>query len=83
MPIKTTMTSKGQVTVPVEIRQKLGLRQGDRVEFLEQGDDTVIRRVPDPKNPFERYKGALKGLGGDTRAIKRWLSDLRNDEDGR
>jgi antitoxin PrlF len=61
MPLQSTMTSKGQVTVPVEIRRRLGLRQGDRVEFSEKGSDTVIRRAPDSKNPFERYKGALKG----------------------
>lgn len=81
MPLESTMTSKGQVTVPVEIRRRLGLRQGDRVEFSEKGDDTVIRRAPDSKNPFERYKGALKGVKGNRRAINRWLTGLRDDEE--
>ncbi len=30
----TTVTSKGQVTIPKEIRQKLGIRKGTRVEFV-------------------------------------------------
>jgi antitoxin PrlF len=30
-----TLTSKGQITVPVEVRQALGLDAGDRVEFVE------------------------------------------------
>jgi AbrB family looped-hinge helix DNA binding protein len=29
------MTSKGQITIPVEVRQKLGVEAGDRVEFVE------------------------------------------------
>ena len=30
-----TLTSKGQITIPVAVREKLGLRTGDRVEFVE------------------------------------------------
>ncbi len=49
MPI-TTMTSKGQVTIPKEIRQRLGLRQGDQLVFRfdEQGKLTVEPATPKP-----------------------------------
>ena len=30
-----TLTSKGQITIPVEVRQALGVDTGDRVEFVE------------------------------------------------
>ncbi len=30
-----TVTSKGQVTIPVEVRQRMGLGTGDRIEFVE------------------------------------------------
>jgi len=30
-----TVTSKGQITIPREVRQKLGVDAGDRVEFIE------------------------------------------------
>ncbi|MEW6058373.1 MAG: AbrB/MazE/SpoVT family DNA-binding domain-containing protein [Bdellovibrionota bacterium] len=30
-----TITSKGQVTIPVSVRQRLGVQPGDRVEFIE------------------------------------------------
>jgi len=30
-----TLTSKGQITIPVAVREKLGLATGDRVEFVE------------------------------------------------
>jgi AbrB family looped-hinge helix DNA binding protein len=32
---KTTVTSKGQITLPVEIRNRLRLKPGDRVEIYE------------------------------------------------
>jgi len=33
-----TLTSKGQITVPIEVRKKLGLRQGSSVHFIADGD---------------------------------------------
>ena len=36
------VTSKGQVTIPVEIRKKLGIREGDKVLFMEEGNKIVI-----------------------------------------
>lgn len=40
------ITSKGQVTVPVEVRQALGLKQGDMLAFEVGADYAVVRRVP-------------------------------------
>ena len=39
-----TVTSKGQITIPVQVRNKLGLGTGDRVEFveLEKGEFAII-----------------------------------------
>lgn len=39
----TSVTSKGQVTIPKQVRQKLGIRQGSRVEFLLVGDHVEMR----------------------------------------
>ncbi len=33
-----TLTSKGQITIPVQVRAALGLDTGDRVEFVEMED---------------------------------------------
>ena len=40
----TTMTTKGQVTVPREIRDRLGLRSGDKMAFTMLSDGTVVMR---------------------------------------
>ena len=40
----TTMTIKGQVTVPREIRDRLGLKSGDKMAFTMLSDGTVVMR---------------------------------------
>lgn len=39
----TSVTSKGQVTIPKELRQRLGIRQGSKIEFTVVGNDVVMR----------------------------------------
>ncbi len=40
--VVSTMTSKGQLTVPVEVRRKLGLKQGDKVVFQLKDDEVTL-----------------------------------------
>jgi antitoxin PrlF len=35
----STISSEGQITVPLEIRDRLGLKEGDRLEFVISDDD--------------------------------------------
>ena len=57
---KTRVTRKGQVTVPVEIRRAMGLKEGDLVAFVQDGD--VVRFTP-WLSVAERTAGILKGEG--------------------
>jgi AbrB family looped-hinge helix DNA binding protein len=41
----STLTSKGQTTIPREIREAAGLRTGDRLNFTVLPDGTIILRV--------------------------------------
>ena len=51
-----TLTSKGQITIPAEVRHRLGVTTGDRLEFIElEGGGFAIQ----PANDDVR---SLKGL---------------------
>lgn len=62
-----TVTSKGQVTIPVEIRRHLGIQEGDRVEFYVSDDGCV---------QFGRAKyptlASLRGAAGSLKEPKTW-----------
>ena len=45
MNVESTLTSKGQTTIPRDIRERLHLRAGDRITFTVMPDGTVQLRV--------------------------------------
>ncbi len=53
----TTVTKKGQVTIPVEIRHSLGLVAGDKVAFVVEQGEVKVRPV---KSILDRSFGAVK-----------------------
>jgi AbrB family looped-hinge helix DNA binding protein len=79
MPPSSTISSKGQVTVPIEVRHRLGLRQGDRVEFVFEDGRTVLRPARTEKNPFTAYLGALPAFSS-LEEINAYYGDLRDDD---
>lgn len=44
--ITSKITSKGQVTVPSKVREKLGIEPGDSISYEVHEDSVVIRRIP-------------------------------------
>ena len=44
-PLQATLTSKGQITIPIEIRRMLGLSTGERVTFIQLSDGSVVMRA--------------------------------------
>jgi AbrB family looped-hinge helix DNA binding protein len=56
----TSVTSKGQVTIPKQVRQRLGIRQGSRIEFAVIGDHARMRvqrpLAPVPDSGFGMLK---------------------------
>ena len=58
---EATVTSKGQVTLPVEVRRKLGLRPGDRVDFIIESSREVVFRPK--KMPLTSLLGIMRRSG--------------------
>jgi len=56
----TSVTSKGQVTIPKEVRQQLGIRQGSRIEFSLVGDHVEMRVKSSPIGVPDSGFGMLK-----------------------
>lgn len=54
---------------------------GDRIEFLIEGDNTVIRPSRDNPDPFEKQMGILGPFPGGEAGIKAWIDDMRSDEE--
>ncbi len=52
----STLTSKGQTTIPKEVRDHLKLRSGDQIDFLIQHNGTVVVR------PATLHVSQLKGI---------------------
>jgi AbrB family looped-hinge helix DNA binding protein len=64
-----TMTSKGQTTIPVEVRRELGLAPGDRIDFIKVADGRYEVR------PAHVSVGALRGL------LAQWGGARLSDDD--
>jgi AbrB family looped-hinge helix DNA binding protein len=79
MKNSSTISSKGQVTVPQEIRNRIGLSAGDRIEFVPENGSIVIRPLRSETNPFAKYKGVLKSFRS-RREIKAWIGEMRDNE---
>ena len=61
--IVAKVTSKGQVTIPKKVREKLGVLPGEDVGF-EEKDGLVLIKKAVTKSPFDRWVGKLKHLEG-------------------
>jgi AbrB family looped-hinge helix DNA binding protein len=71
-----TITSKGQVTVPAEVRRYMELREGDRVLFVREAGRVYINRLPAVTSSAEVY-GVLRRPGGAPLDVEQARADGR------
>ena len=65
------VTSKGQVTIPVEIRRKLGIKNGDKVLFMEESG-----RVYMMNSSMDAFREAQRAFAGEAKRV-----GLKDDDD--
>ena len=59
--IPSTITSKGQVTIPAEVRRHLGLKAGDKITFVIDGEEEGTVKLRAPQYPD---LASLRGAAG-------------------
>jgi AbrB family looped-hinge helix DNA binding protein len=64
---EATLTSKGQVTIPAEIRKALGLTAGERIVFTQLDDGTTVMRAK--TRSIVDLKGILKSRAAKERKV--------------
>jgi AbrB family looped-hinge helix DNA binding protein len=75
------VTSKGQITVPLDVRRALGIRAGDRLLFESDERGMRVRKLR-RESPFAKYSGiGNPGIPAGIDGINRWLRELRGHDD--
>ena len=80
--LHSTVTSKGQITIPKKIRKALRIKPGDKLEYTVEGDRATIRVHPGVRS----LKGALasnKGKGMSFSEIRKAAAEAARREHGR
>lgn len=58
--MNSSISSKGQITVPKELRDRLGLKAGTTVEFELADGGVLMRKGHKGERPVDRVRGVLK-----------------------
>jgi antitoxin PrlF len=78
MSFEVTITSKGQITLPINIRRELNLKTGDKLIFDKNRDNDLTIRPGRKGNPFEKYRGiGNEGIGSGLEEINKHIRDIR------
>lgn len=72
----STLSAKGWVVIPREMREQYGLKKGDRVHVIDYGG--VLSIVPVSTDPVQKAAGMLRG---DTSLVKALVKARLEDSD--
>ena len=73
----STVSEKGQITVPKRLREQLGIRPGDRLELVEDAGRLIATKaIPGDGDPIDAVYGTLSLDIGTDEAIQAMRGDL-------
>jgi len=78
MPNKTTVTGKGQIVIPADLRQKLNIKQGTQVHVFERNGEIILRPLTDEF--INSYVGMTRTKGKLLAALKQEKKKERERE---
>ena len=77
---KSKISSKGQITLPIEVRHRLGVKEGESVKFVaDQNGRTVVLPVREERDVFAQFVGVAP-LPPEYEDSVAWVRDMRDDE---
>jgi len=72
---EVSVTTKGQITIPIELRRKFGIEEGAKVEVVEEERGIMIRKLP------SIFDLAGSGAGkGNVEELKKMLDEMREED---
>ena len=81
----TKLSANGQVTVPVEIRRKLRLKEGDKLLFFERPNGDIVidnASVTAIVKAQKAFEGVAEQLGNPSEDdIQSWVDEIRYGKD--
>lgn len=69
------VTSKGQLTIPQEIREKRGMKTGTSVLVMDTEEGVLIKKTTDFKELFAPFRAIAKKEKLTRKKLARWVSD--------
>lgn len=73
--MRTTITKRAQTVVPALLRERYGIKGGDFLEWIDDGQ--VIKVVPIPADPIKALRGSAKG----EKLLERLLASRQEDKE--
>ena len=73
--MKTTVTKRAQTAIPAAIRKRYGIKGGDFLEWVDDGQ--VIKVIPIPADPIKALRGCAQG----EKLVERLLEARRKDRE--
>ena len=84
-PSTTKLSTRGQVVIPEEIRNRLGLEPGDQFVVIGEGDVVVLKSVQAPKlkelkGLLDKVQKAAKAAGVTPEDVERAIQEFRRSK---
>lgn len=80
------VTSKGQITIPINIRKSLGVKEGDKILFIQNGNEILIRNasVDALLVAQKNFEGVAEELGVSTlEDVVDMIKEVRKESGGK